>query len=494
MKKLLSILIFGFLFSCSSKFEPVKVNLESQWDTVRPLANPDKGWYHHLIDNGTWRYEVRNDSIFDAFPGMDHIYLRLAWSYLDPEEKKFDWSLIDNAIDKYVPKGYGVSFRVTCKERRGVEEGGVNQKIDGVIYATPKWVRDAGAKGVEVVSKGGALTWSPDWDDPVFLEKLDNFHRVFSERYCNEPWVRYVDIGSIGDYGEGHTNPSTKIPPTVEEIKANIDVYLKNYKNTQLVVADGWFFWNKPENEAQELYDYAVERGISVRDDSPMVEWWLNKNFDTWSISHPHFYDPLYKEKPIVFELQHYGNVKADGNWLGKNGSEIIPEYNVSGAEIFRNALKIMHTTYIGYHGYVEEFLTDNPDLAEELLNLCGYWYFPKSVHIAEFDDDNLSFEIEWLNKGVAPAYNVYALKGKLIPDDKSAKIIEFEIEDSGNKNWMPGETYMERYSVVLNEKPKGNYQLAIQVFDQKSNRIVDLGLAQAVKKDDFFLLQKIQF
>ncbi|MGM0376912.1 MAG: hypothetical protein ACQEQ0_09050 [Bacteroidota bacterium] len=59
MNKLFAIVVCSVLFSCSSsQFEPVKVNLESQWDTIRPLANPDKGWYHHLIDNGTWRYEV----------------------------------------------------------------------------------------------------------------------------------------------------------------------------------------------------------------------------------------------------------------------------------------------------------------------------------------------------------------------------------------------------------------------------------------------------
>ena len=168
------------------------------------MENPDKGWYHHLIDCGTWRYEIRDDATFARFPGMDHLYVRLAWSYLQPAENEIDWSMIDAVVNKYVPQGYGISFRVTCKERRGYP-GGVGQVVDGVHYATPVWVRQAGAKGVEVVSEGGALTWCPDWDDPIFLKELGRFHQAFAARYDGKPWVRYVDIGSIGDYGEGHT-------------------------------------------------------------------------------------------------------------------------------------------------------------------------------------------------------------------------------------------------------------------------------------------------
>ena len=76
-----------------------------------------------------------------------------------------------------------------------------------------------------------ALAWSPDWDDPIFLEKLDNFHRVFAERYGKEPWVRFIEVGSIGDYGEGHTNASTGITPDVNEVKTNLDVHARNYKH-----------------------------------------------------------------------------------------------------------------------------------------------------------------------------------------------------------------------------------------------------------------------
>jgi hypothetical protein len=97
-------------------------------------------------------------------------------------------------------------------------------------------------------------------DDPVYLEKLDNFQQSFAERYDGKPWVSYVDIGSIGEWGEGHTSFSTRIPPTVAEVKANMDIFLKHFQTTQLVVTDDLLYYGKPDHEVRELLDYAIRK------------------------------------------------------------------------------------------------------------------------------------------------------------------------------------------------------------------------------------------
>jgi hypothetical protein len=494
MKHFIIVLFLGLLLPCStySKFVPKKIDLQAKWDTVRPLANPDKGWYHHMLDNGINKYLIQNETDLTSFPGMDHLYLRLCWAFLEPEEGKYNWAVIDTIIDKYVPLGYGISFRISCKET-GKTPGSVPEEINGVYYATPSWVQKAGAKGI-VPDKFGPPVWTPVWDDPVFLEKLDNFHRAFAAKYDGQPWVRYIDVGSIGDWGEGHTHPSTRIPPTVAQVKANMDIYLKNYKKSQLVVTDDLLYWNKSKEDVTELYDYAVSHGFTLRDDSPMVKFYIENNLKTWSVSHPHFYDPLYFKKPIVFESEHYKSVKGNGLWLGKNGKDIIPTVGFSGAMIFKKAMELEHATYIGFHGYLSDWLKDNPDLTIELLNRCGYWYFPKSIQITSLKDSQLFFEIEWLNRGIAPAYSTYQLKGKLSKEGTTKKAIEFMVEDSGNKNWMPGVVYLQKYSIKLNEKPAGKYQLTIQLFDKKSGRQVEIGLNANANQNGYYVVQNIGF
>jgi hypothetical protein len=415
MKQFLSILTALFLLSCSSRQNTARVNdLSHLWDTIRPLANPGKGWYHHLLDNGIDKYHISDDSVFMAFTGMDHLYLRLAWAYLEPEEGKFNWSYIDDVVENMFLWDTASPFALSCKET-GPAPGSVPVEVNGIRYATPYWVKNAGAKGIDR-PEHGSPSWTPEWNDPVFLEKLDNFHKAFADRYDGEPWVRYIDVGSIGEWGEGHTHFSTRIPPTADEVKTHMQIYLKHYKHALLVVTDDLLYWNKPEEDVQELLEFAIGNGFSLRDDSPLVDWYVDNNLDTWSVSHPHFFEDVYLTRPVVFELEHYGHVKKNGNWKGKNGEEILVEHGVSGAEIFRNALQLIRPTYIGYHGYAEEWLNDNPQLTNELLNLCGYWYFPVSVQVEKSTISQLAFRIGWLNKGVAPAYETYSLKGKLIP------------------------------------------------------------------------------
>ena len=494
MNKILLLFLAGFLLSCSSNrnFTPQKSDLVNQWDTIRPIANPDKGWYHHMLDNGVHKYLIQHEKDLTNFPGMDHLYLRLAWAFLELEEGKFDWSYIDNIVDKYVPMGYGISFRISCKETGKVNEA-VPAEINGIRYATPYWVVQAGARGIER-PEFGSPSWTPDWDDPVFLEKLNNFHRAFAMRYDGKSWVRYIDIGSIGDWGEGHTWSSTRIPPTFDEVKTHIDLYLKHYKKTQLIITDDLLASTKVESEKKELLEYALKNGFSLRDDSPMVQGYMQNDLATWTVRHPEFFAEVYKTKPTVFELEHYGKVKDNGYWIGKNGTGIIPEFEISGADVFRNAVKIIRPTYFGFHGYLGEWLIDNPDFTNEILNMCGYWYFPVSVNTSQFKDGNLVFEIQWLNKGIAPAYSTYQLKGKLIPVNDSSQPISFVFENSGNKNWMPEQITLQKYTTTLSANPKGDYWLAIQLFDIKSGKPVDIGLSEEFKSNGYYSIQKITF
>lgn len=450
------------------------------WDSVRVLKNPYKGWYHHLLDNGIKKYAIKDDDLFFSFPGMDHLYLRLAWSYLEPGEGEFDWTDIDRVVAKYVPKGYKISFRISSSET-GSYPDNFGELTEGVHYATPSWVRKAGAEGT-VVDNGRISFWVPRWGDPVYLEKLDNFHKAFAERYGDQSWVSYVDIGSIGDWGEGHTSFSTKITPATEEVKANIDIFLKNYKKIQIVANDDMLSEDRPESEISELYKYAIDNGISLRDDSPLVDWYFQHclkdsagNYQ-WTISDPCLYDPLYLKRPIVLEMQHYGSVKKNGNWLGKNGENIIPKYGVSGAETIRGALKIMHATYIGYHGYLEEWLADNPDLTRELANRCGYWYFPVKAMIPEKLRKGVNtLSLEWLKKGVAPAYRNFGLVLRFEPE-KSGSSSDLLIEDSGNMTWLPGIKQNEKY--VFNippNTPKGRYKLSFKLVDVSNGNKKDI-------------------
>ena len=490
MKNLCLLLILGCLLAYTPEKSILQtIDFKADWDTVRVLKNPHKGWYHHLLDNGVDHYKIKDEQIFRSFPGMDHLYLRLAWSYLEPTEGQYDWHRIDEVVEKYVPLGYNIAFRITSKET-GTFPNSVGQELNGVQYATPIWVSKAGAKGT-VAENGGIKSWVPVWDDPVYLDRLDKFQKAFAARYDGQPWVSYIDMGSIGEWGEGHTSFSTKIPPTVNEVKANIDIFLKNFKKSQLVCNDDLLCERKDDADMKSLYDYVIKNNISFRDDSPLVDWYFDHHLKTWTLSNPEFYDPSYLKRPNVFELQHYRMIKKDGNWLGKNGADKIPKYGYSGAEVMRKAIEMMHATYIGYHGFAEDWLAENPELTNELANRCGYWYFPsRAWYPSNIKCGQNEISIEWINRGVAPAYNTFGLVLRL-ESENSKNSFEILPVNSGNRNWLPGISSREKYKFGIPSKVKqGTYQLKFKLIEQTESNIrpIQIGLKETLIDPDGFI------
>ena len=74
-----------------------RTNLERVWDDRKICANPHKGWYHHYYDNALTVYGplLKPDDFLTDFPGLNHIYLRVDWSHLEPAEGQFAWDVID---------------------------------------------------------------------------------------------------------------------------------------------------------------------------------------------------------------------------------------------------------------------------------------------------------------------------------------------------------------------------------------------------------------
>ena len=468
-----------------------EIDMKTHWNDQIPLANPHKGWYHHYPDNHINKYIIREDSHLLDFPGMDHVYIRLSWAYLEPEEGKFNWDIIDNIINKWTEKGLKISFRISCRE---TSTDRIEQQ-----FATPKWVMEAGAKGdyyIRGEKVGPNGPWEPVFDDPVFLEKLENFLRIFAARYDGKSWLRYVDIGSIGDWGEGHTFSGSKIDYAMDQKKIHIDLYRKYFQKTQLIISDDFVYSIKnPENRCQ-LHQYVIQQGISYRDDSPLVNGYVQGYADTYTVRSPEFFEDAYRQAPTIFELQHYHKVKSDGNWKVKEGSA-LSKYapGKTGPDFFRGAMDLLHATYIGYHGDAHDWLTDNPKLTVELLNRCGYWFFLHQVNIPvplRIGRKN-TLQMVWENRGIAPAYHPYVLKVRLV----GPKTVDFELE-SGNRKWMPVSTdgvHREEYIVTVPEgTPPDQYELKLKLYSNDENKDVLLALDPGLlDEENYYKIAAVQ-
>ena len=350
--------------------------------TVRPadngaeLVNPGMGWVLHYYDNLPAHYgsKLLPSDTLDDWPGLTVNYLRIPWSFIEPEEGKFNWSVLDTPAQRWMAKGKQVAFRITASE-------------SWTRWATPRWVHDAGAKGYDFrpgqgVQAGGPY-WEPDFDDPVFLKKLDRFLAALAARYDGNAEVAFVDVGSLGVWGEGHTWASTKRPLLPATVKRHIDLHRKYFPKTLLVANDDL---GGPEaKEANEVIRYAAAQGLTLRDDSILVQPAPRAYF------HAAWADPFWPKVPVILESEHYGSSKARGCW--QDGG------------LYLKAIEEYHASYASIHWWPQEFLQENRELVRRINQRMGYRLqlvearWPKTVRLGE----PLTIRNAWRNAGVAP-------------------------------------------------------------------------------------------
>jgi hypothetical protein len=350
-------------------------------DTGQALVNPDMGWTMHFYSNIPENYgsKLEPSDTLEDFPGLSTVYLRVPWAFLEPEEGRFNWALFDTPAQRWIARGKRVAFRVTCSE-------------NWMRFATPEWVKNAGAKGTFYEfgkgpsEKGGS--WDPDFADPIFLAKLERFLAAMAARYDGNPNVAFVDVGTFGLWGEGHTFMSSQVPTnrTLAIVKQHIDVHRKHFAHTLLSINDDVAGHDKPGRHFPET-DYALSQGLTLRDDSILVQppprsWY-----------HAEMAEAFWPHWPVILEHEHFGASKERGAW--GDGSLLL------------KAVEDYHASYLSIHWWPRVELEENRALIDRINRRLGYRLqlreitWPGSVVIGR----PFTVSSVWANAGVAPCY-----------------------------------------------------------------------------------------
>ena len=381
--------------------------------TDEALVNPGMGWVFYKYSNRIWAYGVNTptEDTLDWFPGCSTMYLRLTWNDLEPEEGDYRWEMFDSYAQPWIAKGKKIALRVmTCSQ---VEEG------------TPEFVRKAGARGhwfkypKETSGLDFPPRWEPVYDDPVFLEKLENFLAAMARRYDGDPNVAFIDVGSLGIYGEGNPRPDYPLtdderkqagteathlvtPPWKTRLtKMHVDLWRKHFRRSQLVALDGFDGgWNA--NSDGVMMMYCRENGLGFRDDSiftfpppseehPYRDWC----HDNWA----RLFAPT---APVVVETCHYPYRAATGQWNESRYLECVEKYQAS---------------YLSIHDFPDEHLKRCRESIDKINRRLGYRFelreatYPESVAAGE----KVEISSTWVNVGVSWSHAGAALTWSLV-------------------------------------------------------------------------------
>ena len=350
-------------------------------DNGKALNNPNMGWNlaYYTDDGNNYGNRLKKGDVLDWFPGCSTVSFRIGWARIEKQDGVFDWSYTDAIARDWFEQGKQTAF---CW---------IN--LTTLAQSAPLWLKDLGAKGWTFPGRG---YWVPLWDDPIMLERLERFIAAAGKRYNGRPEVSFVEVGSLGTWGEGHNWAAANIrAPEITDSAAlsHLHLWRKYFDKTQLFVND----------------DLLLVRRSGSLERPARVDWMLDNRcgLSDWSV----LVDParplcvplmekVWREQPTLIEHQHYGASMSQGVWqTGKGLLEAVERY---------------HASHLRIHWWPDEFLfgagkdlPGNKELIDAIDLRLGYRFQVGSFRYPAQIKKGATFaaHLTISNAGVAPCY-----------------------------------------------------------------------------------------
>ncbi len=410
-----------------------------------PLFNPGMGIYlmvgrNTRLPEGSWLFKFCRIA-----------YHRCDWADLEPEPGvyKFD-EYFGPMLDYWVRQlGWRFAFRVMCENMHSRKK-----------YVTPKWVFDAGVpgfvhRGLYVKEQVDPVFWHPK-----YLELQCRFIRALSEWVERQEGIEFVDIGSIGEWGEMHLGLHIPGRWTREQLREAgfteyryimayrriIDAFADAMPHTRVFLNVGGYM---------QINDYAAARGINFRQDG------LGLHGASYLVDQKLYPEYAFRGVQCNLELlTGYSGMKARG-WDPR--------------AVVRRGLQ-SPISYMNINFGAPNMLTNPPaevrEAVEEAARRIGYRFrlvsvrIPRRVRVSEEVAGRLPVMQEWVNEGIAPCYEHLALEWRLVDGAGRAVASEAYFPAVPTTKWLPGKAV--KTGCVL-EIPAGTapgrYGLQVRLF-----------------------------
>jgi hypothetical protein len=179
--------------------------------TAQEIPNPLRGQYEDL-SNPLFPQGNPAQKRYPAWPASYDASLRVSWRQLQPadpgtlppdapDDRKFDFSVIDDALTKLASRNMRLSLRVfaynSCCD--ATYPGNTN-------IAVPDWVRALPSATASYPnppnSSAPAVTQVvPNWNDPAYLDAFGQLLAALGRRYDNDERLSVFEFSGYGDSG-----------------------------------------------------------------------------------------------------------------------------------------------------------------------------------------------------------------------------------------------------------------------------------------------------
>lgn len=375
-----------------------------------------------------WYNEVSED--------ISLLYMDITWAELEPEEGVYNWASIDeeNQISRWRKEGKHLVFRFVC------DIPGEEAHMD-----IPEWLYEKSGKAGKWYDGEYGKGFAPDYNNPTIISCHEQAVKALGEHFGQDGLISYVELGSLGHWGEWHVNYSEGIQRIPRE--AVRDKYILPWTEA---FPDARILMRRPFASA-EKYGFGLYNDMTGQPEATQ-SWfdWINNGGE---------YDQTGEKNVIVPMKDFWKTAPSGGEFTSSLSMEEMLDTNLSGTvEMIREA----HTTFLGPKIPDENYV----DGYKEVLKNMGYRLW---ISMAELKNTakGSRLKLTWENSGVAPMYKEWPVYVYI--EDESGKLVEKSRISIKISSLLPGEkevTLTALETERLNSLLEKGYRLSVGIED----------------------------
>ena len=388
------------------------------------------------------------------------VYVELKWADWEPEEGIYDIDFVNEYynLDFYREDDRQVVFRFICDEP--TEEPHID---------IPDWLYEQTRDG-DFYDTDYGTGYSPNYENELFIEKHKEAIFALGEAFGNDDFFCYVELGSLGHWGEWHVNFEQGVTrlPDYSIRKLYIEPYLAAFPNAQFLMryplidaaSNGFGLYNDMTGDYDETLYWIEQMAGGVWEQTGLEE--QAESTETW------------KTHPIGGEL---ASTYDDRIFL-------IDSYDLT-----VEGIKESHQSFIGPKIIIDE--SDNQSYyaaMQDILKILGYRFRVSQVTLDFTAKETFKTICTITNDGIAPIYQqyqpvlyIYDTDGELVWESED---IEFNL-----MNVLPGEEYDIEVTVDQDElDDDATYVLCIALTDSDGNPVLPMALTD-IMEDNIYAI-----
>jgi hypothetical protein len=387
------------------------------------------------------------------FPASSLAYFRWFWSQLEPERGRYQWQILDLALEEARRHHQALDIRLMPYDQG---------------HPLPEWYRNSGARRANRPEDTDGAIWSPDADDPSYRKAWSALILAAGERYDGHPYLDSVDISTVGYWGEGW-GPYL---PSWEVQKLLIDVYFDAFHRTPPLMN-----FDEPQALA-----YGARRGAGWR-----LDCWGDLGGRGRNMMHMLDLYPQQVARTGIQDIWQHSPVSLEtcgtpGSWKKWGYSDAQLQY------IFDQALR-WHATSINIKSTA---IPENWKARfTEFEKKIGYRLvlrkveYPRAVKAGQM----MPVHMWWLNTGVAPPYQDFVLALELRSGGVSGRLpAPVDV-----RKWLPGDAVYDGSLYVPDTLAPGAYRLRVGLLDPRTGQPAVRLAIEGRQEDGWYDLGAIQ-